>query len=168
MAKSIATGPTDTAFSGSTTLTVPIPGLNWTTDHRILSSNTGEMLTTNVTSPTNQPETFRFARKVIKDVYANTGVDPSARLSTKTGFAQLVEMRQLWKETDSVDVTYEKFIPLKVGITIQTSDYGNVTADMLLTAAKRAIAALFEKGVVTSTGMAAYQRGVLKKIDIPG
>lgn len=143
MAKTIAKGPTDTAFSGSTTLTVPIPGLNWTTDFRPLSKVPGEVVAVNVTCPVDQPETIRFSQRKIANVYNGINLDPAVHLPVKAGTATLIELRQLWVETDSVDTTYRKVIPVKVGITLTLPAYGNVTATMCLDTLKRAVAATF-------------------------
>jgi len=166
MTKSIVTGPTDTAFSGSTTLAVPIPGLNWTADFRMLPSSPGEVVATNVTTPVDQPETVRFSQRAKANIYQGTNIDPTAYLPVKNGTSTLLELRQTLVETDSGDASYRKLIPVRAAITLDIPSYGNVTAAMVLSLVQRAVALAFEKGVVTSTGLSAIQRGVLKKVDL--
>lgn len=166
MAKSIATGCTDTAFSGSTTLTVPIPGLNWTTDYRMLVNNPGEVIATNVTAPVDQPELVRFSQRAKTNMYQGSDIDPSAYLPIKNGTSTLCELRQTWAETDSGDAAYKKLMTPRCAITLDLPSYGNITAAMVLALVERTVALMFEKGVVTSTGVNAIQRGVLKKVDL--
>lgn len=169
MAKVIVKGPIDTVFAGSTALTVPIPGLNWTTDFRRLPvSASGEVIAINVTSPTDQQEAFRFSQRSVANIYAGQAIDASSQLPSKTGTATLIELRQNWVQTDTVDAMYRRAIPMKCGITLTLPTYGDITADMVLDLLKRTVAAAFEKGVVTSTGMAAIQRGILSKTDLTG
>jgi len=165
--KSIATGYTDTAIAGSPTMQVAIGKLNYVADHRILVDTPGEVITTNLTCPVDQPETFRFSQRTVANVYASdSSIDAAAYLATKQGTATLLENREVWVETDSVDATYRKLIPVKCGITITAPSYGNITSDMLKTLLLRSVALAFETGVVTSEGLAALQRGVLQKKDL--
>lgn len=168
MAKVIATGTTDTAFAGSTALTVPIPGLNWGVDFRSLSSVPGEVIATNLSSPMDQPETFRFSQRAKANIYAGTDIDVSAYLPTRQGLDTLIECREVWVETDTLDSTYRKLMPGKCGITLSFPAYGNVTPEMVLSLLKRTVAAAFEQGVVTSTGISALQHGVLRKSNLLG
>lgn len=166
MAKNIAYGFTDTAVGGFASNPQTLVALNWAVDHDILSDVPGEAVTTNLSSPVDQPETFRFAQRKVANVYAGTDVDPSAYLPVRQGTSTLIEMREVWVETDSTDATYRKLIPVKVGITLTFPSYGNITADMALASVKRCASALFETGVGTSTGIAALLRGVMKKKDL--
>jgi len=132
----------------------------------IVSSVPGETVTANRTSPLDQPETYRFSQKEIKDVYAATDIDPSARMATKAGRATLIELRGAWAETDSVDVTYRKLIPYKVGIQFTMPTNASVTADMALAAILRAYGLVFETGTVTSAGINNILHGALRKADL--
>jgi len=164
MTKTIVTGPTDTAFSGSTAMTVPVPGLNWFTDYRVRTSQPGEVVFTNVTTPTDQAETVRFSQRAKKDIYSGTGIDQAAYLPVRSGLSTLIELRQTWVETDSGDATYRKLIPVRVGITLDLPTYGNITAAQALVLTERAVSCLFERGTVNSTGLGALQRGILAKL----
>lgn len=166
MAKSIATGYTDTAIAGNPAMQVVVGKLNFASDHRVVSEVPGEIVTSNVTCPVDQPETFRFSQKEIANVYAQTNIDPSARLSITNGKATLLELREVWVETDSVDTTYRKLIPVKVGIQFTIPSYGNVTQAMILTALLRAYGLIFETGTVTDVGVNNINHGVLRKADL--
>lgn len=166
MTKSIATGYTDTAISGNPAMTVTVGKLNFATDHRVVSEVPGEIVTSNVTCPIDQPETFRFSQKEIANVYAQTNIDPSARLPITNGKATLLELREVWVETDSTDATYRKLIPVKVGIQFTIPAYGSITADMAMVAILRAAGLIFETGTVTSAGVNNINHGVLRKADL--
>lgn len=164
--KSIATGYTDSAIAGSPAMTVAVGKLNFAADSLVLSDVPGETILTNRTSPFDQPEVLRFSQKEIKDIYAGTDVDPSARVSVKNGRATLLELRGMWAETDSVDATYKKLIPYKVGIQFNMPSYGSVTAAMALTQILRAFGMVFETGTVTDVGVNNILHGALKKADL--
>lgn len=166
MTKSIATGYTDTAIAGNPAMTVTVGKLNYLSDFRKSSVSPTEVLATNVTCPVDQPETIRISQKPITNIYANLDVDPSGYLPNKKGTATLLELREIWVETDSVDATYRKYIPAKVGITLQLPQYAGVTAAMAQTLALRAFSLILELGVVDTTGMDALMRGVLAKKDM--
>lgn len=166
MAKSISVGYVDTAVGGFANNPQTLVALNWKVDHTLLSNVPGEAITTNLTCPVDQAETFRFAQRKVANVYAGTDVDPSAYLPIRQGTSTLIEVRELWVETDSVDSTYRKIIPVKCGITLTLPQYGNISADQALAVVKRALSGAFETGVGTSTGMAALLRGVMVKKDL--
>lgn len=166
MAKSISLGYTDTAVGGFANNPQTLPALNWAVDHTPISDVPGEVVTTNLSCPVDQPETFRFAQRKVQNVYAGTDVDPSAYLPIRQGTSTLIECREIWVESDSVDTTYRKLIPVKCGITLTVPSYGNITADQVLALLRRTAAGAFETGVSTSTGISALLRGVMKKKDL--
>jgi hypothetical protein len=56
--------------------------------------------------------------------------------------------------------------PIRGGISLDIPSYGNVSAAQVLAFCERLVALLFEKGVVDSSGVSAFQRGVLKKASL--
>lgn len=166
MTKSIANGRTDTAIAGNPAMTVTAGKLNFAADFLVTSNVPGEVILTNRTSPLNQLETIRISQKGIKDIYSGSDIDPSARVSTKSGIGTLIELRGTFKETDSVDATYEVLLPYKVGLQFNWPTYSSCTADMALTEILRALGAVFETGTVTSAGVNNILHGALKKADL--
>lgn len=166
MAKTLAVGYTDTATSGFAGNDQTLPALNWGVDWGVQVDDPGEFIITNLTCPVDQPETFRFAQRKVANVYAGTDIDSSAYLPTKQGTSTLIELKETWVETDSEDPSYRKDIPIRVGVSMTLPSYGNVTADLVLAALLRAVGGAFEHASSTSAGIAALQRGVLKKSDI--
>lgn len=165
MAKTISTGYTDTAIAGNPAMTVTIGKINWAADHRMTQDDPGEVILTNVTSPVDQPETSRFSQRKVANVYSSTDIDPSAYLPNKAGTATLLELREIWAETDSVDTTYRKLMPMKAGITLTLPANPNITSDQVRDFLLRAVSLAFETGTVTSAGIAALTRGVMRKAD---
>jgi hypothetical protein len=163
MAKSISTGYTDTAISGFTSLPLTAPAVNYSEDYRILSEGPAEVILTNVKSPVDQPSTFRFAQRANKNVYAGLGVDPSAYLPIQQGTDTVVQVKELWSETDADDSTYRKLIPASCGITLSLPAYGSITEAQALALVLRTVAGLFEQKSSDGTGIAALLRGVLVK-----
>lgn len=163
MAKTIAVGYTDTAIGGFASLAPSLGVLNWGVDLKTLSKVPGEIVASNVTSPTDQPETIRLAQRKVSDVYAGTSIDPLGYLPSRQGTSTLIELREVWVETSSTDETYRKYIPFRCGLSFTLPIYGGITAAMAQTAVLRTVAALFERATSDTTGMTAIQRGVLNK-----
>lgn len=163
MTKSISQGYTDTAIGGFSVVECDLPPLNWGADFKVLSNVPGEVVATNLTSPVDQAETFRWSQKLVPNVYSGTDIDPTAYLPSRRGTSTLIELRGTWVETDSVDPMYRKAMPFRCGIVIAVPSYGNITATMVLNALKRTVSAAFEQGVSTDSGINALQHGVMLK-----
>lgn len=163
MTKEIAVGYTDSAISGFTSLAPSLPCINWPVDFRQVSADSAELVLTNVTSPVDQAETFRFAQRKVSNVYAGTDIDPSAYLPNRQGTSTLIELRETWMETSTTDETYRKAIPVRVGISFTLPMYGNITAVQALGLVLRCAAAVFDYKTADSTGMVSILRGVLTK-----
>lgn len=161
--KSISTGVTDTPIVDFDGVDVSLPALNFGEDLEILSEQPGEIVYTNVTAPTDQPEVIRLARRQIANIYTGTSIDPSAYLPTRRGVHLLGEVRQTWVETDSVDSAYRRFMPLRVTIGISAPAYGNIASSDVMDLVHRAAASLYSRGDDTDAGMARLLRGVLRK-----
>lgn len=165
MTKSVVTGTNGTAQAGITPLTFAMNPINFAADFRIIEEGPGKVVYTDVTAPQDQPSTIRIAQQGISNVYANTSIDPSVFLPTKAGTATLVQVREVWRETDSVDLLFQHDFPVSAGLTLNLPNASQVTAAMVETLVKRLVAAaLYAQGVQTSgTGVAALLRGVVKK-----
>lgn len=167
MAKSIATGYTDTAISGNPAMTVTVGKLNFGVDYLVQpGSSTSEVNLVNATSPRDQQETIRFAQKSVKDIYTGTDIESDARVSVKGGLDTLLELRGVWLETDSVDATYRKLIPYKVGLQFRMPNYSSVTPAMALAQVLRAYGLAFETGTTTEAGINRILHSNLMKADL--
>jgi len=166
MAKSFVIGPTDTVIAGNSGPAEVNTNLNFADDFRIVSSQAGEVIATNVTCPVDQPETLRFSQRRIANVYNGTDIDQSAFLPTRDGTATLIELRQRWIEVDSEDSTYRKAVPVKAAITLTVPSYGNVSAAQVQDLVYRAFSALFYTGTPGPEGIADLLHGVLARPDL--
>lgn len=166
MAKSIVYNRTDTPISGVTSLTIPIGLVNYGADFRVKSNEPGEVVITNLTSPTDRPEKFRFAMSDIKDIYRNSGIDPSLYAPSKRGISILGQLTDVWTVVDSADPSYDVALPMEAHIVmkIPASDY--ITADMVLAFLGRTVNSLLETGVNNSNRLKALLRGSLLPLDM--
>jgi hypothetical protein len=147
-----------------TEVTFPIPPINYTADLREVEDGPGKVVYTDVTSPQDQPSTLRIAQQSRANIYAGTSIDPAAFLATKRGTDTIIEVRQVWMESDSEDSTYLRFAPVRAALTLSLPDSAIVTPDRVADLVQTVIAALFAQGDDTHTdGIAALLHGVVKK-----
>lgn len=166
MAKTISLGYTDTAIAGNPAMTMTVGKQNFASDWKVLSETPTEVILSNVTCPTDQPELARISAKPMADIYARTGVDASGKLGIKNGSSVLIELSQMAVETDDTDASYRKYIPVTYGVFMRVPAYGNFTAAMAQTGLLRALGLTNETGLVTTVGVNNLLHGILKKADI--
>lgn len=166
MAKSIEYNRTDTPISGVTSLTIPVGLVNYGADFRVKSNEPGEVVITNLTSPTDRPEKFRFAMSDIKDIYRNTGIDPSLYAPSKRGISILGQLTDVWTVVDSADPSYDVALPMEAHIVMKVPANDYITADMVLAFLGRTVDSLLETGVNNSNRLKALLRGSLLPIDM--
>lgn len=164
MAKVLSYGPNDTPVEGVTNLTLTVPPLNFDADFRTLEDEPGRWVAIDVTSPQDQPSTLRIAQQSRPNVYAGTSIDPSVFLPTKKGLDTIIEIREVWSDTESTDPTYLRLAPVRAAITLTLPDSSLVTEDSVMRLVGRAVAALFAQGDAThSAGISALLHGVVRK-----
>lgn len=166
MAKSIVLNRTDTAISGSPELTLPRGSVNFGADWRVRSDEPNEVIITNLTSPIDRPEKFRFAMNDIKDIYRNAAIDPTLYASSRRGASVLCQLIDTWTVVDSVDPSYEQVVPVEGHIVLKIPAVDVVTADMIVTFVGRLISGLFATGSMTSDRLKAMFRGSLLPPDM--
>lgn len=105
----------------------------------------------NITSPTDQPETVRISTKVVKNVYTKSGVLPSFMATTKEGVSSLIQVKDILtvQPDDSTASAGESCcapwridLPSKVNITIQIPRSRYFGATEAMAVLDRAIAVL--------------------------
>lgn len=165
MARTVSTGTNGTAQAGITPLTFAMNPVNFTADFKIIEDGPGKVIYTDLTAPLDQPSTIRIAQQNKANVYAGTSIDPSVYAASKSGTDTIVELREVWRETDSVDTTYQVDLPMRGALTLSIPNASQISAAMVETFAKRLVAAaLYAQGVQTpSTGINALLHGVVKK-----
>lgn len=123
------------------TATVHLPQL--ATYHTLPAMVSGETTVTNLSASVDQPATIRFGVRNRPNIYAGmSNIERTSYLPTTSGSDIVVQLRELWIETDSTLTDYRKAIPVVGTITLSIPDYGNVTDDAVMAFATRVFGAL--------------------------
>jgi len=166
MGKSLNLNRVDTAVPGVTSLTLPRAVLNFASDMKVLNAAPEEVKLTNLTSPIDSPEIFRFARSEIKDIYRNSGVDPTMYAATRRGVSLLAQLTDVFTVTDSADSAYCIKLPMEGHIVLKVPAHELVTEDVVIAFIGRLISGFFETGLATSGRVKAMLRGSLTPSDL--
>lgn len=166
MAKSLSLNRTDTAIAGNPTLTLPRGAVNFGADFVVKEVSANEVIITNLTSPIDAPESFRFALSEIKDVYKNTGIDPTMYSPSRRGVNLLVQLTGTFTESDSVDTSYKVMRPIEAHLVLKAPSAELVTEDVIIAFVGRMISGLFGTGLMTSARLKSMLRGSLTPTDI--
>lgn len=159
MSKTINKGFTDKV---AITKSINIPDLSWDVDFKTKVDEPDEVILTNVTSPLDRPELFRFGYTEIKDVYKNTTIDPSVYAPTRRGIQILCQVNDVYSLTDDVDASYRVDLPVQAHVVLKVPACDVITADMVEELAQRAVSGLFATGSVTSAKLSAMLRGSMR------
>lgn len=164
MTKSTSYGPNGTPVEGLASVTFTVAPLNYDADFAELESGPGKVVYTDISSPQDQPSTLRIAQSSRPNIYAGTSIDPSVFLPSRKGVDTIVEVREVWSQTDSDDSTYLKQAPVRAALTLTLPENGIVTADAVARLVQRVVAALYLQGEATyANGIDAINHGALKK-----
>lgn len=166
MTKQISYGFNDTPISGVSTLKFERGLLNYKADFRTKSNTPGEVIITNITSPVDRPENIRYARSEVKNVYANTDIDPSVYAPSTKGVSIVAQVTETLSVTDSADSEYRVDLPVSAHIVLKTPASEHVDAAVLETVIGRLLSSLFETGKEDTTRLEALLRGSLLPTDI--
>lgn len=166
MSKSVSVGYTDTAIDGSPVLNLLRGSVNYGADFRVKSDGGSEVVLTNITSPVDRPEKFRFGFSEIANIYSGSDVDPGAYAPTKLGASVLCQLTDIWSVTDSVDPSYRVDLPVSAHLVLKFPKNENITAEMLQTLVARMLSGLYDTGLVTTDRIAAMARGSLRPADV--
>jgi len=166
MAKVLNLNHTDSAVSGNPTLTLPLAVLNYGTDFRIRSDEPEEVIITNLTSPIDKPEKFRFGMSEVKDIYKNSGIDVNLITPSRRGVSVLSQLTSTYSITDAADPSYEKVLPIGGHIVLKVPANELITATVIQAFVGRLVAGLFETGAVDPTRINGMIRGSLMPTDL--
>lgn len=161
MAKSVVKNYTDTPISGVTSLTLPMSVVNFGKDFRVKSDEPGEAILTNLTSPIDRPERFRFAMSDIKDIYKNSGIDANLYSPSRRGVSVLVQLTDTYTVSDSTDTKYDVALPMEAHLVIKVPSNELITSQMIQDFVGRLTNGLFESGVVNTDRIKSLFRGSL-------
>lgn len=158
---------TDTPISGVSALSLTRGLVNFGADFRArVSTASNEATVSNLTSPREAVETFRWSVSDLTNVYNGTNIDPSVQSTTRRGRSILCSLSTAYHATDSADPTYNVYLPISTHIVIKVPDDSNVTESMVLDAVGRMISGLFDTGSTGTTRLTALLRGSVLPSDI--
>lgn len=166
MAKSVVKNYTDTPISGVTSLTLPISVVNFGKDFRVKSDEPGEAILTNLTSPIDRPEKFRFAMSDIKDIYKNSGIDANLYSPSRRGVSVLVQLTDTYTVSDSTDTNYDVALPMEAHLVIKVPSNELISSQMIQDFVGRLTNGLFESGAVNTNRIKSLFRGSLIPTDL--
>lgn len=166
MSKVINYGYTDTAISGVTSMNFPRGLVNYKSDFRVQKNGSDDVTLTNITSPVDRQEKFRFAVNEVKNIYTNSGIDPSVWAASTRGNSLLISVAETISVTDSVDPSYRVDLPVTCNITLKTPQSDLITSEYLLVLLGRAVSGAFETGSLTTDGIKRLTHGSLVPLDL--
>lgn len=159
-------GYTDTVITGGKQRTFKAAAVNFLEDFRLKEQKSDEVVLTNITSPTDRPETFRFAAQDIKDVYKSAGISPGFIGPVRSGKSIVVQHSAVYavQETDSVTNTVEDHfhLPMNMHLVIKAPNSELVTSELIVAQLERLLAGLQETGSDNNTRLQALMRGSMK------
>lgn len=162
MTISVNTNRTDSTGGAAKSLVLPL--INYGVDYAKIVDIAGEAIITNLTSPTDRPNTMRFSTSAIADIYKNSGITPEFKSPSKKGFSLLVQSKSIYTTTNSDDVSYRVDSPIGVHIVVKAPSDANITAAMLEAEVARAVRGFYETGAALR--LSAMARGSLLPTDI--
>lgn len=166
MAKTLSVNYTDTAITGGTAVKLTLPQLNYGTDFRVVSDEPREAIITNLTSPIDQPERFRWAHNNVTDVYKNTGIDPTLYYPSRRGTQILCQLTDVFSVTDSDDAKYLALLPVEAHLVVKVPNNDLVTPQVAENLVCRMLAGLYETTAGQYTRLLSMLRGALLPADL--
>lgn len=166
MAKQVNVGYTDTAIGGVTSLSFARGLVNFGADFRKKTVSPSEVIITNLTSPVDRPEKFRFSYAEVSDVYSGSSIDPSVFAPSKKGVSVLAQVNETFSVTDSVDASYRVDLPVSCHIVIKVPSNDNLTSEMIQTMVGRLVSGLFDTGSTSVSRISSLMRGSLSPGDV--
>lgn len=163
MAKTLNMNFNDTTVTGGTAVTLTLPQLNYGADFRVTKDDAGEAIITNITSPIDMPERFRFAHNAVPDVYKNTGIDPTMYYASRRGTQVLCQLTDVLSVTDTSAPDYLALLPVEAHIVIRVPNNDLISAEQVEATISRMLAGLYE----TTTGQQTRLRSLLRGALLP-
>lgn len=145
----------------STPKNLPVPDLTYGTDYAVSKNDTEEAVLVNITGASlASPESIRYGKSIVSDVYSGSDIPASQRHAVKSGVRTLSEVRFQLKAVNSVS-GQEIFLPIRGWICLQLPTVNLITGSAVTYALARAVASSLNTGVVTNTREVEVARGDL-------
>jgi len=161
MTKQISWGFKDTPVDGVSNLSLSRPVINFSSDFRVKTEKSGEVVLTNLTTPLDRPEQIRIATSDIRDVYANTDIDPSVYAPSKRGVSILTQITDTLSVADDNDADFRVDLPVSAHLVVKVPASEYISADKVEALVARLISTLYETGEDGTTRIDSVLRGSL-------
>lgn len=163
MAKTLSMNFTDTPMTGATTVKLDVAQLNYAKDFRVTKDEPSEAIVTNLTSPLDQPERFRWAHNNVTDVYKGTGIDPTLYYQSRRGTQVLCQLTDVYSVTDTSDASYLAMLPVECHLVIKVPNNDLITPEIAEQLVERMLGGLYETEATATqyTRLQALLRGAL-------
>lgn len=162
---SIDKGYIDTPISGVTTLAFSRGLVNYAKDFNVVEDEPEQVKITNLTSPLDRPETFRFAYSQIKDIYSSADVHPNVQAPSKRGVSLLVQLTNTISDVDAVTGSRVD-LPMSAHMVLKFPANAAITPELVADQIGRLISGLYETGSLTTDRLKSMMRGSLLPKDI--
>lgn len=166
MSISLSYGPNGTAVGGVSDVNLPTAPLNYLTDFRRIDGGgeTGKVVYTDLTAPTDRPATLRIQASPRSNIYAGTSIDPSVYFPSKKGTDLVIEVKEVWAKSDSADLSFVQQAPVRAALTLNLPSDELVTIGTVKHLVSRLVAALAAQGEADlDDGLTALLHGVYSK-----
>lgn len=162
---SIDKGYQDTPISGVTVLNYKRGLVNFGSDFNLIVDEPEEVILTNITSPLDRPEKFRFGYSQLKDIYKGTEIHPNVQAPSKRGVSVLVQLTNTISEIDTT-TNSRVDLPMSAHIVLKFPASKEVTAALVEEQIGRLLSGMYETGSLTHTRLNSMMRGSLLPKDI--
>lgn len=162
---SIDKGYQDTPITGVPDLNYKRGSVNFGADFNVIVDEPDEVILTNITSPLDRPEKFRFGYSQIKDIYRNTDIHPNVQAPSKRGVSVLV---QLTNTVSKIETTTNSRVdlPMSTHMVLKFPASVEITSQLVEEHIGRLLSGLYETGSVSQDRLKSMMRGSLLPKDI--
>lgn len=161
MAKTLSVNYTDTPLATGTAVQYELPQLNYKADFRVTKDEPSEAIITNLTSPIDQPERFRWAHNNVVDVYKNSGIDPTLYYQSRRGTQVLCQLTDVYKVTDEADTSYLALLPVTCHLVVKVPNNDLISPAVVEALIQRMLSGLYETDNGQYTRLRSLLRGAL-------
>lgn len=161
MPTTVNPGYKDTAIVGGLQAKYTAAPLNFKDDFRQTSYSGDEAVITNLTSPVDRPETFRFSQQSIANIYRSTSIESSRFGPTKGGRSILIQHNSISAVEEEGSTQDSYHLPLGIHLVLRVPNSEYVDAAVVTTQIERLLGALHETGDDGKTRLSALLRGSL-------
>lgn len=147
-----------------TSKNIPVVDLDYDNDFTLSKSTDEEVILVNITGQSlESPESIRFGKTRVQDIYAGLDIPAPNRISAKQGVRTLCEIRLHVRATNSVSGD-EIILPFRGWICLQVPTASMVTPQAIEYLLNRTYACALKTGSVDATRVTEVARGDLSPL----